>query len=283
MRFERCSIAFAALAVAALVAPAADARDGQARGGRSGQAAVRSAPPRPGPARVAPRGPAGPGDAGRHATGARVAVPRTTIHYRSAPRYGAPAPYGYGSRHAVPYYGYRAYPRVYAPRGYRYPYYSHVYHAHPYYAFRPRLNIGFGLWVGYPVAYSYFGYGYPYAAPVYPPYAAYPVYPNTTYVAQPGYAGYASTGPAAEVSIAAPRDEGGVSFEITPIDAAVYVDGVYAGVVSNFTPRTRPLALAPGAHRIEVQAPGYETATFEVTIVAGEVVPFQGQLQLSRP
>src|SRR5262245_5687069 len=77
----------------------------------------------------------------------------------------------------------------------------------PYYTFRPRLNIGFGLWSGYPIVYpAYYGYynpfyygGYYTNAYSYGPYSAYPytaypypavpypasAYPGTTYPANP--------------------------------------------------------------------------------------------------
>ena len=51
----------------------------------------------------------------------------------------------------------------------------------PYYTFRPRVRLGFGLWVGFPAAYPYY-YDEPYYSPYgYPdPYAPYP-YPSTSY------------------------------------------------------------------------------------------------------
>ena len=48
----------------------------------------------------------------------------------------------------------------------------------PYYAFRPRFNFGFGLWLGYPVAYSAGFYAPYYSYPYYDPYyygAPYPI------------------------------------------------------------------------------------------------------------
>jgi len=70
-----------------------------------------------------------------------------------------------------------------------------------------------------------------------------------------------------------------VSFDITPETAEVYVDGSLAGTVGEFTPSTRPLDLPPGHHRIEIRASGYRTLTFEENIVAGQVLPFQGEME----
>jgi hypothetical protein len=135
----------------------------------------------------------------------------------------------------------------YRSGGYRsdgYPSYGYRPYA---YTFRPRLRIGFGVYLGYPVAY-----------PAYDPYA-YP--PGYGYPSQPGYAGF-----------------GGVSLEISPSNAAVLVDGQYAGVVNDFYDPSRPLSLGAGRHRIDVQAPGYRPLEFDVNIVSGEVLPYRGSL-----
>jgi len=136
----------------------------------------------------------------------------------------------------------------YAPRyGYAPRYYSRPY------VFRPRFSIGFGIFAGYAVPYSY---SYPYGVPVYG-YAA----PEGPVVVGPGSNIY-----------------GGIAFEITPYDADVYVDGIYAGHVSDFDGTTQPLTLAAGTHRIEIVAPGYQTLTFDVGVQPGQVIPYRGDL-----
>jgi hypothetical protein len=149
-------------------------------------------------------------------------------------------------------------PRVVAPRYYgpAYRHYGPVYRNGPVYrpyAFRPRFSIGFGIRVGYPVP----AYAYPYPVPVYG-YSA----PPAPVVVGPGSSVY-----------------GGISLDMTPNDAAVYVDGGYAGIVSDFDGTRQPLTLAAGTHRIEVQEAGYEPLQFDVTVQAGEVIPYQGDLQ----
>jgi hypothetical protein len=154
--------------------------------------------------------------------------------------------------------------------------------------FRPRISIGFGLWAGFPVGYAYFSYGSPYggyAAPYPVPYSySYPVpYPASPYPAPyatapyPTYSAPPQTAPSVSVAPGDPTS-GGISFEITPADALVYVDSVYAGAVGSFTPSSDPLMLTPGRHRIEIEAPGYQRAVFDVDIVAGQVIPYQGTL-----
>ena len=115
--------------------------------------------------------------------------------------------------------------------------------------FRPRVGVGFGVFLGYP-------FGYPYYDPW--AYWNYPVGP-LTYVPGQGY--------------------GGVSFSISPADASVTVDGIYAGVVDQYDNPQSPLNLPPGEHRITIEAPGYKTLDFNVNVERGEVLPYAGDLQ----
>jgi hypothetical protein len=188
-------------------------------------------------------------------------------------------------------------PRGFGSRGVRYAPYRF---SRPYYAFRPRISLGFGLWVGFPVAYSYGyydpyyypydyaypapypAYGYPYPTASYPAYppaypAAYPssTYPPSTY-SQPAYPPGSGT---IGVQPGQSANTGGVSFEITPSTAEVFIDDEYVGTVGDFTPTTQPLGLTPGRHRIEIRAAGYQTMTVDADIVAGQVIPYQGSLQ----
>jgi hypothetical protein len=66
---------------------------------------------------------------------------------------------------------------------------------------------------------------------------------------------------------------------VTPSDASVSVDGVYIGVVADFSPTHQPLTLTLGRHHIELQAPDMIPIALDVDIVGGEVVPYRGSLQ----
>ena len=70
----------------------------------------------------------------------------------------------------------------------------------------------------------------------------------------------------------------GLAFDVEPAQAEVYVDDVYAGVVQDFATGRDPLMVVPGTHRIELRAPGYHPVSLDVTIVAGQVIPFSGEL-----
>lgn len=134
------------------------------------------------------------------------------------------------------------------------------------FTFRPRLRVGFGVFLGYPVPYPY-----------YDPYA----YPSRVYGSTyPGYGpGYPAQGPGYQVGPNGTAAYGGVSLDISPRDAAVYVDGTYAGVADDFYDPSQPLSVAAGRHRIELQAPGLQPLVFDVDVVPGQVIPYQGDLQ----
>jgi len=189
--------------------------------------------------------------------GQQQAAPRYEAPRYAAPRYAAP-------RYSAPRYSGRYYgPRYVGPRFSVAP--RRFYR--PYYVFRPRFSIGFGIWAGFPVTY-YDPYYYPYD---YYPYAssapgAYPVPPQGSVNVQP-------LGQPDEANM------GGVSFDITPNTAEIYVDGNYFGQVGQFTASSQPLGLPAGRHHIEIREAGYQVTSFDVDIIAGQVIPFQGQLQ----
>jgi hypothetical protein len=196
----------------------------------------------------------------------------------------------------------RVVPRAYVQRYYR-----------PYYTFRPRVSIGFGIWAGYPVSYPTYDpyrYGYGYPAPYGYPAQAPNVYPSQPYPSQgyPAPQGYPSQGyptqgypsqaypsssQGAYPSYGDPRDNsvdvqpgrgaygssGGVSFDISPADASVIVDGNYVGTVDQFGPQSEPLGLTPGRHRIEIRANGLQSMRIDADVVAGQVIPYRGTLQ----
>jgi hypothetical protein len=149
----------------------------------------------------------------------------------------------------------------YSPHYYSQPYYAvHPYVARravfvqPYYAFRPYFSLSFGFHVGYGVAYP-FSYWDPYA------------FYNYHLGIQPGY-NYQTYY----------NRVGGVSFEIDPYDAEVYVDGDFVGYASDFGPEQMPLTLQAGRHHVDLSAAGYQDVSFDITVVSGQVIPYQGSL-----
>jgi hypothetical protein len=232
-----------------------------------------------------------------------AAAPRSYAYGGSRGVYAAQRGHGAVGGHAVPR------PAGAYPNHYYRPYYPYHYpgrYYRPYYSFYPHFSVGFGLWVGYPFAYAGYyypyyaypypypyGYSYPYPAYGYPyPANGYPAngYPANGYPAN-GYPanGYPANGYPAYPQAAAPStsvgvqtgqaNTGGISFDITPADAELLVDGQSVGRVGDFTPNTEPLGLTPGRHHIEIHAAGFRTMAFDVDVVAGQVIPYRGALQ----
>ena len=153
--------------------------------------------------------------------------------------------------------------------------------------FKPRHNVGFGVVVGYPVIYPY-AYPYDPFSPTsgYSPYSAAPparnTYSNVDSLPATSSIVTAASSLQGAISCEASAPCGGVSFDIRPSRALVYVDGTFAGLVEDFDGASEPLLLAPGTHYVEIRLAGYRTATFDVTIAPGEVIPYQGILERLR-
>jgi hypothetical protein len=147
----------------------------------------------------------------------------------------------------------------------------------PYTAY-PRFGLGFSY--GYP--YGYYGYpywGYPYAYG-YPGYGYYGYY-GYGYPGY-GYSGYGYPGG----GYAAPTPGGAygrVRITNAPNGVEVYADGDYVGIADDFDGRLEQLNLEPGPHRIELRAPGFETATFEVNVHPGQTIHYRASMQPAQP
>jgi hypothetical protein len=68
--------------------------------------------------------------------------------------------------------------------------------------------------------------------------------------------------------------DGYLRLRVTPATARVLVDSSYVGTVDEVSSRAGGLPLEPGLHRVRIEAAGFETATFEVEVVAGEFVSY---------
>jgi hypothetical protein len=132
--------------------------------------------------------------------------------------------------------------------------YRPLYFSRPYYGFRPHVHLGFGIWLGVAVPYpwAYFGAYVP---------RVYGYYNQGFYAVTPGMPRY-----------------GGLSFDIQPYDAGLFVDGEYVGTVGTFTPYGEPLTLWPGVHHIAIVSDGFRTMEWEVTVEPGRVIPYRGML-----
>lgn len=77
-------------------------------------------------------------------------------------------------------------------------------------------------------------------------------------------------------------DDGSLRIKVKPRDAAVYVDGYYAGRVDDFDGVFQRLRIESGPHRIEVRQEGYEPLFFDVRIQPDRTVTYSGELR-NRP
>jgi hypothetical protein len=71
---------------------------------------------------------------------------------------------------------------------------------------------------------------------------------------------------------------GSVRLDVPQVEAAVYVDGYFVGVVEDFNGATEHLNLSPGPHHIELHAPGFEPAIFDVRIDVGKTITYRTPL-----
>ena len=69
--------------------------------------------------------------------------------------------------------------------------------------------------------------------------------------------------------------DGSVRIDVPQLEATVLVDGFYVGVVDDFNGTFEHLNLPPGPHHIELHAPGFETAVFDVNIEVGHLIVYR--------
>ena len=76
---------------------------------------------------------------------------------------------------------------------------------------------------------------------------------------------------------------GGLTFDISPGEALVYVDGLFVGTAEDFAPDAAPLPLPANTHKVQLRMRGYRTEAFEVMVPLGQVMPLTGALVAERP
>jgi len=74
------------------------------------------------------------------------------------------------------------------------------------------------------------------------------------------------------------RPIGGLQLDIEPRRALVYVDGLYAGVVEDFSGYYRHLETSAGWHTIEIVAPDYQPIVFDVAVSPGRTTTYRSSL-----
>jgi hypothetical protein len=74
------------------------------------------------------------------------------------------------------------------------------------------------------------------------------------------------------------RYYGDLRLKVRPRDAAVYVDGYYAGIVDDFDGFFQRLTLEVGPHVIEIEAPGLEAQVFDVYVDPSRTIDLHADL-----
>lgn len=75
---------------------------------------------------------------------------------------------------------------------------------------------------------------------------------------------------------------GGVTFDIQPGDAELWIDGEYMGRTSDYDYDNPPLTLVAGLHSVELRSGYGQPLAFDITIIPGQVIPYQGSLPYYR-
>jgi hypothetical protein len=76
---------------------------------------------------------------------------------------------------------------------------------------------------------------------------------------------------------------GRLRLNVEPADAEVFVDGYYAGIVDDFNGHFQHMNLAPGPHRVEVRAAGYDPLVVDVSVQPRHSTVYRGALMRARP
>ena len=74
------------------------------------------------------------------------------------------------------------------------------------------------------------------------------------------------------------RYYGDLRLKVTPREAAVYVDGYYAGIVDDFDGFFQRLTVEVGPHVIEIDAPGLEAQAFDVYVDGARTIDLHADL-----
>jgi len=113
------------------------------------------------------------------------------------------------------------------------------------------------------IPYGYGGYGYGYEVPAY----------GDSYVPESTYEKlYRTPEP--------PITEGALLFDVTPLNALVFVDSAFVGNVEDL--QTRGVTLTAGRHWVDLEAPNYDRKTIEVTVRAGEPLRYRFDMAPTR-
>jgi hypothetical protein len=73
--------------------------------------------------------------------------------------------------------------------------------------------------------------------------------------------------------------DGSIKLKVKPKDAEVYVDGTYYGRVDHYDGAFQHLDLRAGTHRVEIRANGYQPIEFQVRVLPGRSITYNGEMK----
>ena len=141
----------------------------------------------------------------------------------------------------------------------------HIYGTSFYFPGYSTFNFGFGVGYGS-------GYYDPYGYGRYGSYYGYDPYGYGRYGSAYGYYPYAYGG------YADAYYTGSLRLKVKPRFGEVFVDGYYVGLVNDYDGIFQRLRLEEGPHHIEIREPGFEPLEFDVLILPGETITYEGYL-----
>ena len=71
---------------------------------------------------------------------------------------------------------------------------------------------------------------------------------------------------------------GGLQLDVEPRRTLVYVDGIYAGVVADFSGYYHHLELTAGPHRVDFVSKGYQPQTVGIVVTPGQTQTYRATL-----
>lgn len=75
-----------------------------------------------------------------------------------------------------------------------------------------------------------------------------------------------------------PKVTSQIKLQVTPDRAAVFVDGAFAGCVTEFKGVERAMLVSPGEHRIKIALPGYQVFDTDVSLLPNQKITIKTDL-----
>lgn len=89
--------------------------------------------------------------------------------------------------------------------------------------------------------------------------------------------------PAYAPAVSESHDAGALRLKVKPVDAKVYVDGYFVGLVDDYDGIYQRLHLDAGPHRIEMRLPEHQTLSVDVMIQPDFTMTYRGALKTQQP